>query len=78
MPHLMHGRLPLIIPIHRIRHAGHAPREDIAPVVDVAAGGVFDGGVPVRDGGGEGAVAEEDGGAGGVGVGREVRLEVEV
>ena len=32
MPHLMHSRLPPIIPINRDRTAGHTPRKHITPI----------------------------------------------
>ncbi len=83
MPHLMHRRLPQIVPLRRERRLGHAPRQHVAPVGRVVDGRVLDrraAGPPgVRDGRRQGAVAEQ-GGGGAVGVGGrgEVGLEVEV
>lgn len=82
MPHLMHGRLPQIVPEGRDRGLGHAAREHVAPVGGVVQGRVLErqpGRARVRDGGRQGAVAEQGGGGRvGVGGGREVGLEVEV
>lgn len=79
----MHGRLPEVIPIHRQRRLGHTARQHVAPVGGVVDHGILDEaaavGPRVRDGGRQGAVAEQ-GGGGAVGVrgGGEVGLEVEV
>ena len=83
MPHLMHGRLAQTIPAHRKRRLGHTPRQHVAPVRGVIDHGVLDRlaavGPRVRDGGRQGAVAQQGGGgAVGVGGGGEVGLEVEV
>ena len=82
MPHLMHRRLPQIIPVHRNRRLRHTARQHIAPVGRVVHGRILDGravGPRVRDRGRQGAVAQQ-GGGGAVGVGRggEVGLEVDV
>ncbi len=82
MPHLMHRRLPQIIPLRRERRLGHAPRQHVAPVGRVVDRRVLDhrAAAPrVRDRRRQGAVAEQ-GGGGAVGVGGrgEVGLEVEV
>ena len=81
MPHLMHGRLPQIIPIHRRRRLGHAARQHVAPIGGIVHHGILDGAVGprVRDGRRQGAVAQQ-GGGGTVGVrgGGEVGLEVDV
>ncbi len=82
MPHLVHGRLAQIVPAHRERRLGHAPRQHVAPVRGIVHHWILDRraiGTHVRDCGREGAVAQEGGGgAVGVGVGGEVGLEVEV
>ena len=41
MPHLMHRRLSLIIPLHGHGAAGHRPGEDVAPICCVVGGRVF-------------------------------------
>ena len=82
MPHLMHRRLPQIVPERRDRGLGHAARQHVAPVGGVVERRVLErqpGRARVRDGGGQGAVAEQGGGGVvGVGGGGEVGLEVEV
>lgn len=82
MPHLMHRRLPQIVPVRRDRGLGHAARQHVAPVGGVVERRVLErqpGRARVRDGGRQGAVAEQGGGGVvGVGGGGEVGLEVEV
>lgn len=92
VPDFVHGRLAHLVAFQAA--AGHAAREDVAPVEDVRGSGVRRGlavavgeflvrgagGGRVGDGLGEGAVAEELGGLGARGgdAGGEVGLEVDV
>lgn len=88
MAHLVHGRQAFVVPVHAAGR--HRAGEDVAPVGRVVGLGELDGRAgrarPVRDVGGEGAVAEEllagvgdAAGAAGAGVaGGQVRLEVDV
>ena len=74
MPNLVHRRLPPIIPINRIRTPRHTPGQNIAPIDRIVLLRIL---VllaieRIRDGGWQGAVAEQGGAARGVGRGGEV------
>ena len=81
MPDLVHGRLPLIVPLHGERSPLRGASQHAASVLSVVDGGVLVGFAAggVGDVCGEGAVAEQ-GGGGAVGVrwGGQVRLQVDV
>ena len=81
MPHLMHRRLPQIVPQRRERRLGHTARQHVAPVGRIIHHRVLDRPLRprIRDRGRQRAVAQK-GGGGTVGVGRggEVGLEVDV